>query len=90
MGYDWLRRSVVRTVLLYKSYDGLGRDFYYYAPALSLSALNELNFLSDTIRHQTSHRTYFVQHWSNHQGHPTNANALTKIPADETDHNDLW
>ncbi len=37
MGYDWLRRSVVGTVFLDKSYDGLGRDYIYYAPALSLS-----------------------------------------------------
>ena len=38
MGYDWLRRSVVGTVFLDKSYDGLGRDYIYYAPALSLSS----------------------------------------------------
>ncbi len=39
MCYDWLRRSVVGTVFLDKSYDGLGRDYIYYAPALSLSIL---------------------------------------------------
>ena len=36
MAYDGLRRSGVWTVFLDKSYDGLGRDYIYYAPALSL------------------------------------------------------
>jgi hypothetical protein len=36
MCYDWLRRSVVGTVFLDKSYDGLGRDYNYYVLPLSL------------------------------------------------------
>ena len=59
----------------------------------------ELTFLPNTIDlHQTPYRKYFVQHWAKHPVHlmkvsrhilPLNANALSKIPVDAPQHNDL-
>ncbi len=34
--HDWLRRALSGPFFLDKSYDGLGRDYIYYASALSL------------------------------------------------------
>ncbi len=84
-----------------KHYDQLAQHYEMKEMGISDTWCGiEFTFLPDTIiLQQTAYQKYFVQHWANHPVHPMkvsrhlsplNATALSKLPADAPEHNDLW